>query len=121
MNYVIFAAAILLTTTFNSIYNYMGKKRLDGTAGRFICLTCVFAAGALVMLFFIFPGGSLSPYTLLMGAIFAAVLFFPIYHGGNILLSALAGRAFFKEKMTRSQTVGFFIGIAAILLLGNLF
>ena len=49
------------------------------------------------------------------------VVFFPIYNGGVILLNAVLGRLFFKEKLGALRLIGLGLGILAILLLGGVF
>jgi len=111
----------------------MGKKRIDGVAGRFVCLTCVFSAGAATMLFFIFPGGSLSAYTLIMGVVFGVFLVsnsvFLIYSlsigpmalvnlivSCSMLIPAFSGLLVWKEKVTVSQLAGIVVMIFALVL-----
>ena len=49
-----------------------------------------------------------------------AVIFFPGFNGGVILLSALAGVLFFREKLSKMQTIGILLGAVAITLIGVL-
>ena len=44
---------------------------------------------------------------------------FPVYNMGLILLSALVGMVFFKEKLQGSQGVGLLLGLLAIILLSH--
>jgi len=71
------------------------------------------AAGAGVL------AGVLNHLNLFLIGVLPAVIFFPVCNGGTILCSAAVGRLLFKEKMTRAQGLGFVLGLAAILLLGN--
>ncbi len=56
----------------------------------------------------------------LSGAMPNAV-FFPLFNGGNILLSTLLGCLLFREKLTLRQIVGMLGGVAAIVLVSNCF
>lgn len=56
----------------------------------------------------------------LSGAMANAV-FFPLFNGGNIILSTLAGRLLFREKLSKLQLAGIVCGIAAIVLVSNCF
>ncbi len=49
-----------------------------------------------------------------------AVIFFPGFNGGVILLSALAGVLFLREKLSKMQIIGILSGAAAITLIGVL-
>ena len=64
--------------------------------------------------------GGLNFINLWLVGVLPSVLFFPVHNGSVILLTALAGRFLFKEKMSRLQLLGFIAGVAAILLLGNI-
>jgi len=46
-----------------------------------------------------------------------SMIFFPVYNGGVVLVSALAGWFFFKEEMNKNVITGLVIGIAGILLI----
>lgn len=47
-----------------------------------------------------------------------AVIFFPAFNGGVVLLSAILSVCFFKEKLAGKQILGILIGIAAICIIG---
>lgn len=49
-----------------------------------------------------------------------AVIFFPFFNGSVILLSTLAGMYLCKEKLTKRQFLGIFLGIASICIIGIL-
>ncbi len=49
-----------------------------------------------------------------------AVIFFPSFNGGVIIVSALLGLLICKEKLTKKQTVGIILGTAAICIIGIL-
>lgn len=56
----------------------------------------------------------------LSGAMANAV-FFPLFNGGNIILSTLAGWLLFREKLSKMQIVGIACGMAAVVLVSNFF
>ncbi len=56
----------------------------------------------------------------LSGAMANAV-FFPLFNGGNIILSSLAGRIFFREKLSGLQIVGIVCGMFAVILVSDCF
>ena len=47
-----------------------------------------------------------------------AVIFFPFFNGGVVILSALLSALFFKERLTPRQLSGFALGILAITVIG---
>lgn len=56
----------------------------------------------------------------LSGAMANAV-FFPLFNGGNIILSTLAGWLLFRETLSKMQIVGIACGMAAVVLVSNFF
>lgn len=56
----------------------------------------------------------------LSGAMANAV-FFPLFNGGNIILSSLAGRIFFREKLSGLQIAGIVCGMFAVILVSDCF
>lgn len=48
-----------------------------------------------------------------------SVVFFPVFNGSVIFLSALASRFFFRERMTRSQLVGLVLGTFSMMVVGK--
>lgn len=55
--------------------------------------------------------------TLFMAALLPAVVFFPIYNGAVIILSAITSRAFFGEKINKCGWFGIALGVFAIVLI----
>lgn len=56
----------------------------------------------------------------LSGAMANAV-FFPLFNGGNIILSTLAGWLLFREALSKMQMAGIACGMAAVVLVSNFF
>ena len=48
-----------------------------------------------------------------------SIIVYPLFNGATILLSLLFGFLLFREKITKKQAVGFAVGLAALLLAGN--
>ena len=55
----------------------------------------------------------------LAGAI-PAVIHFPVYNVASMMLTAVAGRVFFGERIGRRKLLGFGIGLIAITIIGLL-
>lgn len=53
--------------------------------------------------------------------VMANSVFFPLFNGGNILLTTLAGCILFRERLHKLQIAGVFCGLTAILLVSNFF
>lgn len=51
----------------------------------------------------------------------ANAVFFPLFNGGNIILSTLAGWLLFRETLSKMQIVGIACGMAAVVLVSNFF
>lgn len=47
-----------------------------------------------------------------------SVIFFPVSNGGMVILSTIAGKIIFKEKLSGTQTAGIIIGCAAVVITG---
>ena len=64
--------------------------------------------------------GLVNILNLILAGKIAAVIQFPIYNIGGMILTGLGGRILFKEKMSKKQVVGFVVGCVAILIIGLL-
>lgn len=64
--------------------------------------------------------GLLNFLNLILSGNLPSVILFPIYNVGSMLLVILLSAIIYKDKMTALQKVGFFLGIAAILIIGLL-
>ncbi|MBQ2875878.1 MAG: DMT family transporter [Clostridia bacterium] len=71
--------------------------------------------------FILFNGvivGALNIINLILAGRLAAVVQFPIYNIGSMILTGLGGFIIFKEKLSKFQFIGFGIGCVAILMIG---
>lgn len=50
-----------------------------------------------------------------------SVLFFPVFNGSVVMLASVAGRFVFKEKLTKRQIAGVYLGLTAIVLISKFF
>lgn len=64
--------------------------------------------------------GLLNFLNLILSGNLPSVILFPIYNVGSMLLVILLSAIIYKDKMTTLQKIGFFLGIAAILIIGLL-
>ena len=62
--------------------------------------------------------GVVSALNFMLAGRLDAVIQFPIYNIGSIVLVSLGGLLFYKEKLGRMQFLGFGIGCVAILFIG---
>lgn len=88
----------VLLTERKNLVSYVKKGWLNGLLGG--------AFNGVVNLFVMF----------LVGRLPASVVF-PLISGGGIVLTYIISRVFYKEKLSRQQTIGFMLGIASIVLL----
>ena len=65
--------------------------------------------------------GTIHKINMYLVGVLPSVLFFPVNNGGSLLLSMVVSVTVFREKLTEKQVVAIALGIAAILLLGNVF
>lgn len=54
-----------------------------------------------------------------LAGVMDSIVFYPVFNGATVLLSALAGKLLFKERFTTKQISGFVFGILALALAGN--
>ncbi len=64
--------------------------------------------------------GSLNFLNLHLAGKLPSVILFPTYNVGSMLLTTVIASFLYKEKLTKKQTISFFIGIAAIIMIGLL-
>lgn len=64
--------------------------------------------------------GLVNMLNLILAGKIVAVIQFPVYNIGGMILTGLGGRFLFKEKMSKKQVVGFVVGCIAILIIGLL-
>ena len=64
--------------------------------------------------------GALNILNLVLAGRLPAIIQFPVYNIGSMILVGLGGKFIFKDQMTRKQIVGFGIGCVAILMIGLL-
>jgi len=64
--------------------------------------------------------GGMNKINMYLSGVLPSILFFPVYNGGCVLLSAVTSVVVFKEKLTLTQKFGLLSGALAIALLGNI-
>ena len=73
------------------------------------------------LLFMLFSGMASCLYIRLnvsLSNLIPSVIFFPVSNGGMVILSTIAGKLIFKEKLSRIQLTGIAIGCAAVVITG---
>lgn len=74
----------------------------------------------LLALFIGFANGVCNKLNLKLSGELPSAVFFPCVNGGCILLTGLACALFFRERLTRRQIIGLFIGLAGLIIVGIL-
>ena len=64
--------------------------------------------------------GFMNIVTLMLAGRLPAVIQFPVYNVGSMIMTALAGRVLFGERIGQRKLVGFMIGLVAITVIGVL-
>lgn len=64
--------------------------------------------------------GALNFFNLELSGKLPSVIHFPVYNVGSMLFTSVISVAIYKDKPTKKQSIGFLIGIAAILVIGLL-
>ena len=80
----------------------------------------VLAAGALTLACGV-AGCVYNRLNIYLSGAMANAVFFPLFNGGNIILSTLAGWLLFRETLSKMQIVGIACGMAAVVLVSNFF
>ena len=62
--------------------------------------------------------GALNLLNLILSGKLPAIIVFPIYNVGSIILSGAVGKKLYREKNYKNEILGFIIGCLAILLIG---
>ncbi len=58
-----------------------------------------------------------NKFNLYLSGVMESAVFFPIVNGGGLILTSIAAFVIFKEKLTKKQLLGIFIGIISVVLL----
>ena len=64
--------------------------------------------------------GTLNFFNLYLSGKLSSIILFPIYNVGSMLLSSIISALIYRDKPTKKQSVGFLVGIIAILIIGML-
>lgn len=124
------------------LYKLFGKSQASGERETMLLTAAIVST----LLFFIFglteakrngvkvkPPKAVIPFMLLSGivscayirlnlslsAVIPSVIFFPVSNGGMVILSTIAGRVLFKEKLTTMQYIGIALGCIAVVVIGS--
>jgi len=107
--------AFLFAAVMSLILSLLGKKETDTNISlysRRSSVLLMILGGAVV--------GFLNVINLKLAGQLPAVIHFPVYNICSMILTALAGRLFFKEQIGKRKLVGFIIGLGAITIIGLL-
>ena len=108
--------ALLFASVFSFIFSFVFKgkdnaRRTDVYKNK-TALILILADGAIV--------GILNFVNLKLAGAIPAVIHFPVYNVASMMLTAVAGRVFFGERIGRRKLLGFGIGLIAITIIGLL-
>ena len=92
------------------IANWNLKQVSDGHIGKFICFSLISG----------FSSCLYNRLNVTLSGELDAIIFFPVFNGGVILLSAILGMVIGKEKTTIRQKIGLGVGIIGIVIIGIL-
>ena len=108
---MVFFAALISAVTFLALAFTTNKKRqlptpkLSKTAVKFAVICGI-------------TGCTYIRLNLSLSALIPSVIFFPLCNGLTVILSAIVGWQYFKEKLMPQQFVGIGLGMVAIVLIG---
>lgn len=99
----------------------MGKKKVQGASRTKETVKAPRMELSVVLFNLLFCGisiGALNVMNLLLAGRLPAIIQFPVFNIGGMILVALGGKLLFHDKLTGRQAVGFVIGCGAILMIG---
>lgn len=106
---------LVLAFLFSSLLSFAASRKFPRAATDSPIVTRI-----PFTLFSGFAIGVLNNMNLLIAGRLPAVIQFPIYNIGSMILVGLAGKFMFGDKLTAKQTTGFCVGCIAILIIGLL-
>lgn len=112
--YAFIFLALLFASVFSLAASFFGGNKTSKSAMKNIKnnMSLIVIGGIAI--------GFVNILNLILAGKIEAVVQFPVYNIGGMILTCLGGRLIFREKMTRRQIVGFLIGCTSILIIGLL-
>lgn len=106
--------ALMLAAVFSLVAAFLSKDKSEKKAAKKfkIDFKLVVIGGVAI--------GLVNILNLILAGKIEAVIQFPVYNIGGMILTGLGGRFIFGEKMSKKQIVGFTVGCIAILVIGLL-
>ena len=101
-----------MVVLFFIMYFFAEKKQAHVSDYTIKCKATFFVLGAGLFV------GATNKINLYLSGVLPGIIFFPIINGGVIILSGIASVLVFKEKLSKAQMMGIFIGIVSVCLLG---
>jgi drug/metabolite transporter (DMT)-like permease len=108
--FIAFAASVVLMTVICVVLSRLGVRKTVSLRSNILPLGAFTGiCEGLVNLMMLYLAGKL-----------ASVILYPVYNGAALMLTALAASVIFKEKLSKTQTAGFILGVISIVLIGNM-
>lgn len=108
---IMLLTASIVSTMLFLIFGIIRAKKSGGSA----------VPNKQVLIFILLSGIASCSYirlNLTLSNIIPSVIFFPVSNGGMVILSTVAGRLLFKERLTAVQLLGIAIGCIAVVITG---
>jgi drug/metabolite transporter (DMT)-like permease len=106
------AFAAVLSLASSLIIKRKASGELLGLYGKKSSVLLILLGGVVV--------GGMNVANLKLAGQLPAVIHFPVYNICSMILTALAGKLLFKEKIGKTKLIGFIIGLGAITIIGLL-
>ncbi len=140
--WMLYCLAFFLAGGFVGILHKLFGKSSASDEHEVMLLTAAIVSAVLFFMFGIIksrkdskmlkPSGKILAFVLMSGAascayirlnlslssIIPSVIFFPVSNGGMVILSTIAGKVLFKERLTKAQLVGIAVGCIAVVITG---
>lgn len=113
--FMIIALAIVALLTF--AISLVTEFKKDGKAVSSDVVKGYMKSGLVLALLCGVANGLVNLFVMVLSGLMPVSLMFPLISGGGIVLTYIISRLYYKEKLTRTQLIGFLCGTASVILL----
>ena len=113
--FMIIALAIVALLTF--VISLVTECKKDGKAISSTVIKGYVKCGLVLALLCGGANGLVNLFVMILSGLIPVSLMFPLISGGGIVLTYIISRLYYKEKLTKTQLIGFLCGTASVILL----
>lgn len=113
--FMIIALAIVALLTF--VISLVTEFKKDGKTVSSAVMKGYVKCGLVLALLCGGANGLVNLFVMILSGLMPVSLMFPLISGGGIVLTYIISRLYYKEKLTKTQLIGFLCGTASVILL----